>query len=101
MTVRATQHLGRRLLPGVVAKLVRGELKILHSEGGRRVGDRRVRGQVSVRLPPGVGIRPCGSLADALPDPSSRSPVESLVVLIARAPTVTVAGAHGLAVVNE
>jgi hypothetical protein len=51
----ATQYLGRQLLPGVVAKLVLGELKILHSETWRPVGDRRVRGQVSVSAPAGLG----------------------------------------------
>jgi hypothetical protein len=55
VTVRATQHLGRRLLPGVVAKLVPGDLKILHSETWRPVGDRQVRGQVSVSAPAALG----------------------------------------------
>lgn len=55
VTVRATQHLGRQLLPGVVAKLVPGDLKILHSERWRPVGDCRVRGQVSVSAPVGLG----------------------------------------------
>ncbi len=53
--VRATQHLGRQLLPGVVAKLVPGRLKIVHSETWRPVGDRQVRGQVSVSAPAGLG----------------------------------------------
>ncbi|MDT7723138.1 MAG: hypothetical protein QOE94_4149 [Mycobacterium sp.] len=55
VTVRVTQHLGRQLLPGVVAKLVPGELKILHSETWRPVGDRQVRGQVSVSAPAALG----------------------------------------------
>jgi Protein of unknown function (DUF2505) len=55
VTVRATQHLGRQLLPGVVAKFVPADLKILHSERWRPVGDRRVRGQVSVSAPVGLG----------------------------------------------
>jgi hypothetical protein len=55
VTVRATQHLWRQLLPGVVAKLVPGDLKILHSERWRPVGDRRVRGQVSVSAPVTLG----------------------------------------------
>ena len=55
VTVRVTQHLGRQLLPGVVAKLVPGELKILHSETWRPVGDRQVRGQVSVSASGGLG----------------------------------------------
>jgi hypothetical protein len=55
VTVRVTQHLGRQLLPGVVAKLVPGELKILHSETWRPVGDRQVRGRVSASAPGGLG----------------------------------------------
>jgi uncharacterized protein DUF2505 len=55
VTVCATQHLGRQLLSGLVAKLVPGELKILHSETWRPVGDRQVRGQVSVWAPGGLG----------------------------------------------
>jgi Protein of unknown function (DUF2505) len=48
VTVFATQHLGRRLLPGPVAKLVPGDLKILYSETWRPVGNRQVCGQVSI-----------------------------------------------------
>ena len=55
VTVRATQHLGRQLLPGVVAKLVPGDLKILHIETWRPVGDRQVRGQVSISAPAALG----------------------------------------------
>jgi hypothetical protein len=55
VTVCAIQHLGRQLLPGVVAKLVPGDLKILHSERWRPVGDRRVRGQVNVSAPVWLG----------------------------------------------
>ncbi len=55
VTVRATQHLGRQLLPGVVAKLVLGDLKIVHSETWRPDGDRQLRGQVSVSAPGGWG----------------------------------------------
>jgi hypothetical protein len=55
VTVGATQYLGRRLLPGVVAKLVPGDLKILHKETWRPVDDRRVRGQVTISAPAGLG----------------------------------------------
>lgn len=55
VAVRATQHLGRQLLPPVVAKLIPGELKIVHIETWRPVGDRRVHGQVSVSVPAGLG----------------------------------------------
>jgi hypothetical protein len=55
VAVRATQHLGRQLLPGMIAKLVPGDLKILHSETWRLVGDRQVRGEVSVSAPGALG----------------------------------------------
>ena len=64
--VRTTQHLARQLLPGLVAKLVKGDLKILHSETWRPVGDRQLRGQVSVSAPGGLGSgRADGWLAPA------------------------------------
>jgi len=55
VTMRSTQHLGRQLLPGLVAKLLPGDLKILHSEMWRPVGDRQVRGQISVSALGGLG----------------------------------------------
>jgi hypothetical protein len=53
--VRVTQYLGRQLLPGVVAKLIPGDLKIVHSETWGPVNDRRVSGQVDVSVPAGLG----------------------------------------------
>jgi hypothetical protein len=55
VTVRTTQNVGHQLLPGLVAKFVPGDLKILHSETWRPVGDRQVRGQVSTSAPGGLG----------------------------------------------
>jgi Protein of unknown function (DUF2505) len=55
VTVGLSQHLGPQLLPAVVAKLVPGDLKILRSERWRPVGDGRIRGQVSVSAPAGLG----------------------------------------------
>ncbi len=55
VTVHATQHLVRRLLPGLVAKLIPGDLKVVHSETWRPVGDRQVHGRVSVSASPGLG----------------------------------------------
>ena len=55
VTVRTTQHLVHQLLPGLVAKLVPGDLKILSSETWRPVDDGQVRGQVSVSAPGGLG----------------------------------------------
>jgi hypothetical protein len=50
VTVRATQHLDRQLLSGLVAKFVPGDLKIMNCETWRPVGDRQVRGQVNVSV---------------------------------------------------
>jgi hypothetical protein len=55
VTVRVTQHLDHQLLPGLVAKLVPGDVKIVHSETWRPDGDRQVRGQVSVSTSGGLG----------------------------------------------
>jgi hypothetical protein len=55
VTVHATQHLGRQVLPGPIAKLFPGDLKLLHSETWTPVGDQRVRGQVNVSAPGGLG----------------------------------------------
>jgi hypothetical protein len=55
VTVFATQRLARRLLPGLVAKLIPGDLQILHSEAWKAVGNRYVRGQVSISAPAGLG----------------------------------------------
>jgi hypothetical protein len=61
-TVRVAiiQDLGRALLPGIVAKIYRRDLKILHTEIWRPLGDRQLRGEVSVAASgaPGSG---CGS----------------------------------------
>jgi hypothetical protein len=66
VSVRATQHLGRQLLPGLIAKLVRGDLKIVHSETWRPDGNGQVRGQVSVAASGGLGSgRAQGWLAPA------------------------------------
>jgi hypothetical protein len=53
--VHVTQHVGRQLLPGPVAKLIPTELKMVHIERWRPVGDGQVRGQVSVSASPGLG----------------------------------------------
>jgi Protein of unknown function (DUF2505) len=55
VTVRSTQHVGRQLLPGAVAKLLPGDLKIVNCETWRSVGNGRVRGQTSVSTPGGFG----------------------------------------------
>jgi hypothetical protein len=55
VTVRITQHLGRQLLPELVAKFVPGDLKILNCETWRPVGNRQVRGQVNISVSGGLG----------------------------------------------
>jgi hypothetical protein len=46
--VSVTQHVGRQLLPGLIAKIVPGDLKILNRETWKPVGDHEVRGVVHV-----------------------------------------------------
>ena len=55
VSVRATQHVSRQVLPTLIAKAVPGELKIVHSETWRPAGDGEVRGQISVVSSGGVG----------------------------------------------
>ena len=56
-TVRVgiTQHLGRQLLPSLIVKLIPGDLKILHTETWRPVGDGRLSGNVSISAPAAFG----------------------------------------------
>lgn len=65
VTVRVTQHLGRQLLPGPVAKFAPGELKLVHEEMWKPVDDGQVLGQVNVTASPRVG----GGRADARLEP--------------------------------
>ncbi len=55
VTVRATQHVARQVMPSLIAKAVPGELKIVHSETWRPAGDGEVRGQISVVSSGGIG----------------------------------------------
>ncbi|MEY8016875.1 DUF2505 domain-containing protein [Mycobacterium servetii] len=55
VTMHATQYLGRQLLPGAVARLVPGDIKILHSEMWTPVAPDEVRGEVRVSAPGGLG----------------------------------------------
>jgi len=55
VTVRVTQHLGRQLLPGLVAKFIPGDVKLVHTERWTPDGDRRVRGRVSASASGGLG----------------------------------------------
>jgi hypothetical protein len=66
VTVRVTQHLGRQLLPGPVAKFAPGELKLVHEETWKPADDGQVLGQVKVSTSPGVG----GARAEAWLEPT-------------------------------
>jgi Protein of unknown function (DUF2505) len=59
-TVRVvtTQDLGRDLLPGIVAKFYRRDLKVRHTETWTPLGDHRLRGEISVAVSgaPGSGF---------------------------------------------
>jgi hypothetical protein len=55
VAVRFTQHLGRQLLPSLVTRLIPGELNLVQTETWTPVGDRQVRGQVSVAASGGLG----------------------------------------------
>jgi Protein of unknown function (DUF2505) len=55
VTVRTTQHVGRQLMPGLVAKFVPVEMKIVQDEMWRPDGDRQLRGQLSVSASGGLG----------------------------------------------
>ena len=55
MTVCATQHVGRQLLPGMVAKFVPVEMKIVQNETWRPDGDRQLCGQLNVSVSGGLG----------------------------------------------
>ncbi|GBG37397.1 DUF2505 domain-containing protein [Mycobacterium montefiorense] len=66
VTVRVTQHVGRQLLPGPVAKFAPGELKLIHDETWTPAGDGHVLGQVNVTAAPRVG----GGRAEARLEPT-------------------------------
>ena len=55
VTVATTQDLRHHRLPGVVAKLFPGDLKMLRKETWRPIGGRRVRGEVNFAVPGGLG----------------------------------------------
>jgi hypothetical protein len=55
VTVRTSQRVGPHVLPDVLAKRVRGELKISNCETWKPVDARQVRGQISVAVSGGLG----------------------------------------------
>ena len=55
VTLRVTRHLGRQLLPELVAEIVPGDVKRLHRETWRPIGARTLLGQVGVSTSGGLG----------------------------------------------
>jgi hypothetical protein len=55
VAVGITQHLGRQLLPGAVAKFIPGDVKLVHAETWKPDGDGLVRGQIRVSVSGGLG----------------------------------------------
>lgn len=55
VTVQVTQHLGRQLLPGLMAKFVPTEVRLVHNETWSRNGDGQVHGQINVSASGGLG----------------------------------------------
>ena len=53
--VHITQHLGRQILPPLVANFVPGDLKLLYRETWRQTGDGHVRGESHVYASGGLG----------------------------------------------
>jgi hypothetical protein len=53
--VHITQHLGRQILPALVANFVPGDLKLVYRETWRRTGDGTVRGESHVSASGGLG----------------------------------------------
>jgi len=55
--VATTQDLGRDMLPGIVAKFYRRDLKVRHTEMWTPLGDNQLRGEISVAVSgaPGSG----------------------------------------------
>ncbi|MCV7347674.1 DUF2505 domain-containing protein [Mycolicibacterium rhodesiae] len=53
--VHITQHLGRQVLPSLVANFVPRDLKLLYRETWRLAGDGRVRGESNVTASGGLG----------------------------------------------
>jgi len=55
VAVRVTQRLGHQLLPGLIAKIVPGDLKLLYRETWQPTGNGDLRGEVSVSASGGLG----------------------------------------------
>lgn len=55
VAVRVTQHLGRQVLPAMVARAVPAELQLRYCETWRPVGDGSVRGTAEVSASGGLG----------------------------------------------
>jgi|EndMetStandDraft_8_1072994.scaffolds.fasta_scaffold162414_2 hypothetical protein len=66
VAVQITQHLGRQILPPLVANFVPGDLKLVYRETWRRAGDGHVHGESHVTASGGLG----SSRADNLLSPA-------------------------------
>lgn len=85
VAMRATQQLGRQLLPGPIAAVVPGGLELVHSETWRPVGNGQLRGQITTSAVGGLG----SSLAENLLAPSANgSRMRSAVKVQVKIPLV-------------
>lgn len=85
IAMRATQQLGRQLLPGPIAAAVPGGLVLVHSETWRPIGNGQLRGQITTSAAGGLG----SSLAENLLAPlASGSRMRSAVKVEVKIPLV-------------
>jgi hypothetical protein len=83
--VHITQHLGRQVLPSLVANFVPGDLKLLYRETWRPAGDGHVRGESHVTASGGLG----SSRADNVLTPAgSASQLRSAGKVVVKIPLV-------------
>ena len=85
VAMRATQQLGRQLLPGPIAAAVPGGLELVHSETWRPVANGTVRGEITISAAGGLG----SSRAENLLEPSAKgSRMHSAVKVHVKIPLV-------------
>jgi len=85
VAMRATQQLGRQLLPGPIAAVVPSGLELVHSETWRPGGDGHLRGQITISAAGGLG----SSLAENLLAPAANgSRMRSVVKVQVKIPLV-------------
>lgn len=84
--VQVTQRAGRQLLPGPVAKLIPTELKLLHIETWRPVGDGQVCGQIRILASPGLGTGGAKAWLEPVGDGSQGSQLRCAVNVRVKVP---------------